>query len=93
MARHKLVRREGVVGGEHLPGEVAHDGLRRQVEVAEHLVRSPPTKDLDDVCVDVGDQQGHGSCCAKGACRDFRREETQVSADDADGCAKGVSDV
>ena len=93
MAWHKLMRREGVVGGEHLSCKVAHDWLRRQVEVAEHLVRAPLTKDLDDVRVDVGDQQCHGPGCTQGPCQNFRREEPQVSTNEADGVAKGAGDV
>jgi len=83
MHRHQLVGRDGVIGVKHALCEVAHDGFSCKVEVAEHLVRPPAAKEPNDIGVDFGDQEGHGSTCSKGAGRDLGRDEAEVSAKEA----------
>ena len=75
---------EGVATGlEHLLGERMGVGLRRNAEVTEHGVGFPTAKELDDVGVDVGAQEGCGPTGANAA----RRE--QVRSDARGGCEVG----
>jgi hypothetical protein len=52
------VRKKGVVTvRHHKRSEAIHDGLRLlQVEVSEHFVGAPPTKQADEICVDASDE-------------------------------------
>ena len=81
MRRHELVRGERVLCLEHLACKVAHHRLDRDVEIAEHLVRPPPSKEADDVRVHVGDKESSGTCRSERANRDFGWQEAEVGAD------------
>ncbi len=62
---HRLVRKEGVVAAlKHQTRKVLHQGLGLDVEVAEHLIRSPAAEKADGVCVHVGTEESH---CSRGA--------------------------
>lgn len=92
MHRHELVGRHGVVGVEHALGEVAHDRFGCQVKVAEHLIRAPSAEEPDDVCVDFGDQEGHGATGSEGAGRNLVRGEAEAIAKEAHSLPKEVGD-
>ncbi len=72
---HKLVGRDGRIRGEHAFGEVTRDGFSCQMKVAEHLVRPPTAEKPDDIGVDIGDKEGHGSASSEGTGGDFRMGE------------------
>ena len=52
--------------GDHGLGEMAHDGSRLDVQIAQHLITAPTTYQFDSVVVDVGAEECHCACGTKG---------------------------
>ena len=92
--RHVLPRLQGIVAaGQHFGGKVPHDRLCLDVEVTQHDIRVPPSKESDDIGVNIGTEQGHGTAGTEGAGRDVLGEEAQGGAKSSNGCAEEVRDV
>jgi hypothetical protein len=72
----------------HEASEVAHHGLRLDVQIAEHDVGAPAAEELDQIRVDAGAQKCHGAPGPEGACTDILGEETDTRSLDADGNAE-----
>jgi hypothetical protein len=47
------------------------------MKVAKHFIAAPPTDQVDNICVNVGTKQGHGTGGAKGTGRDISGKETE----------------
>ena len=78
----------------HKRSETSHDGLRLQVEVAEHFVGAPPTKQADEIGVDASDEESHGAGGAKAFRRYIGGKETNtVRADERDSSAESGGNV
>jgi hypothetical protein len=60
---------------QHLLRKMTHNRLGLDMQVAQHFIRSPSADELDDVSVDLGAQQGSGTCCAHQRGRDVFRKE------------------
>ena len=58
------------------------------VEIAEHLIGAPATKEADAIGVDVRAEKGHGPSGAKGASRDIVGEETVSRTEQAYGSSE-----
>jgi hypothetical protein len=58
--------RQKLVGAivEHGGGEVLHDGLGLHVQLSNHGIAMPSTKDPDKVEVDLATKQRHGATSA-----------------------------
>ena len=65
---------------EHEPGEVAHDRLGLKVEVPEHFIRAPAANESDDVGINSGEKEGHGTTHPKGAGCDVIRNKADARA-------------
>ena len=65
---------------EHEGGEIAHDWLSLEVEIAEHFIRAPPTQQSDDICVNITTKESHSARGAKGVGRNVLWEETELGA-------------
>ena len=78
----------------HQGGEIAHDRLGLEMEVAKHLIRPPTSQKANHVGVDVSTQEGHCASGTEAACGDIRGKKAKVAwAEGNDGDAEGVSDV
>jgi hypothetical protein len=60
-----------------------HYRLGLDVEVAEHLVGSPPSDETNAVGVDICAQERHGARCSKGARRNIFRKKTVLWPQDS----------
>lgn len=79
---------------EHAAREVPHDGGSLNMQVAEHFIRAPASKETDVVSVNLCAQQRHGACSPQGASRDVPGVEAElVWAQDGDGLAERSGDV
>ena len=54
----------GVTALQHEAGEVAHDRLRLEMEVAKHFIGPPAANQADDIGVNTGNKEGHGAARA-----------------------------
>jgi hypothetical protein len=63
-----LSRQQGKITGK---GHTSHEGVHEQVglemEVAKHFIRAPATNEMDDVGVNAGAKEGHGTAGTKAA--------------------------
>ena len=67
MTRHELARDDGVISCDHASGEVFSDGLSVEVQVTKHFIRTPSSKELNDVSIDIRKQKSHSTSRSEGA--------------------------
>jgi len=79
--------------GDHAFSKVAHDGLCLDVEVAEHGIRAPLAKELDDVVVDMRTEERHGSGGMEGAGGNVCRAEAKLWAQDGSSQLEHLGDL
>jgi hypothetical protein len=72
-----------VTAGKHAGRKMPHYRLGLDVEVAEHLVRSPPSNETNAVGVDICAQECHGARCSKGARRNIFRQKAVLWPQDS----------
>jgi hypothetical protein len=84
----------------HLPGKILKDGNGLDVEIPEHSVALPASEETDQVAVDAGGNEGHGSGSPEGfdggICRLVSEEDgglAQVDVDSIGGDAELASPV
>ncbi len=68
MHRNQVNRDEVIVSMEHDAGKIFY-GFGSEVKIPKHFIRAPPIKQLDNVGVNIGSQEGHGPNCKGGANR------------------------
>ena len=92
-------RRTGSGGSErkvpkfkHLGGKAGGEGGGLDVEVSEHGIRAPASGELDDICVNTGAQEGHGTGGAQRARFDVGGLEAVGGAIQGDGFAEEGGD-
>ena len=60
-----LVRKHPeLASADHGGGEVHHQWVRLQVQIAQHFVRPPAANELDNIGVDLAAEEGHGAASA-----------------------------
>ena len=83
-----------VTSVEHFGSKAFHKGVGLEVEVSQHLIRSPSADEADDVGVDVSTKERHSAGGAKRASGDVIREETEGGrSEEADSSAKSDADI
>ena len=76
----------------HKAAEVIHDGSSLQVEVAEHFVRLPTPKQMDDVTANLGTKEGVGTSSTQTMCRHVSGEKPKAGTKEGDSLAKCCGD-
>jgi len=79
--------------GKHSLGKVVNQGLCLDEEVVEHCVRFPPSKEVDDVRVNVGTEEHHGTACLEGVGKNVTRAESHSVAHNGCHLVEGIGDV
>ena len=73
---HDSIGKKMVVAmGDHQASKALHDWLRLEVEVTEHLVRAPATKQAEKVGINPQDKKGHGPRGTEAASGDVGRRQ------------------
>ena len=84
-----MIRKQGVVAAvEHSGCKMTHDRFRLYMEVAEHLVGLPPTKEPNAIRVHIRAQEGHRARGAEGASGYIAWSKAVRGAEDGDGEAE-----
>ena len=53
----------------HCLSKVSHEWVGLSVQVAKHLIRVPPAHKANNVSVDMGAEECHGTTCVQTVCR------------------------
>ena len=72
----KMVWHESEVAFQHFGGKIFHERARLDMQVAEHLIRTPPAEKADDVGVDARAKKRHRAGGAERSSRDIGGEES-----------------
>jgi hypothetical protein len=62
---HEGIREQRVICVQHDFGEVSHYRLGLKMEVSKHLIRSPTTKEGDDIGINLAHKKRCGTGCAE----------------------------
>ena len=80
--------------GGHALRKAVHEGLRLDVEIAKHVIRTPAAEQLDFVLVDIGAQKSHGTPSAEAAGFNFFCGKAKGGFSEDEDCgAEGLGDV
>ena len=78
-------RKAKIAAPKHGGREAVHDGLRLDVKVSEHFVRSPTSDHAQAVAVNARAEQRHGAARTGGADRDVAQRIRRVGMEMEDG--------